>query len=138
LADLTITAASVAAGTGASVDRSRNAGASLTAGQAVYLDTSSNTYKLSDADSATAAARTVTGVALNAASSGQPVAVLTGGLLTVGATVAVGTMYTGSATAGGICPVADLTTGAYPTAIGWAVSTTQINVVINASGVVKP
>lgn len=136
MANLTITAASVVPGTGASIDRTKNAGAAITAGQSVYL-ASDNTYKLTDADGA-AALRPCNGIAVSNAAVGQPVAVQTGGPITIGATVAVGTMYAASATAGGVCPIADLTTGAYPTALGFATSTTVIQLNLNYSGVAIP
>jgi hypothetical protein len=65
MADLTITAASVLAGSGAKKVNG-TAGATITAGQAVYLDSADNEYKLADNDSATAAVRTVAGIALHA------------------------------------------------------------------------
>jgi hypothetical protein len=135
MADLTITAGSVVKGTGATTE-TLIAGASITAGQSLYKDASdSNKAKLFDADSATAAARSFYGVALNSASSGQPVVVQTGGNITIGATVAVGVAYYASDTPGGICPFADLEAGDYPTIIGIGISTTQIKIQPIAAGV---
>jgi hypothetical protein len=136
MADLSITAASVVAGSGATIDRSKNAGAALTAGQVVYLESSSSTYKLADCNSATAEVRTPVGIALHAAASGQPVAVLTKGPVTIGATLTAGVAYYLSGTAGGIRPVADNTTGDYPAVIGMASSTTVLVVNIQAPGAV--
>lgn len=134
MAALTITAASVIAGSGArTVDGT--AGATITAGQAVYLDTATNTYKLADCDSATEAARSPTGIALNGAATGQPVEVLTRGPITIGATMTAGVVYYLSPTAGGISPVGDLGAGDYPTIIGIATSTTVLDVLIHESGV---
>ena len=136
MADLTITAASVLKGTGA-ITETLIAGAAITAGQSVYKDASdANKAKLTDADSATAAARVFYGIALNGAASGQPVVVQTGGIITIGATVAVGVAYYLSDTAGGICPFADLESGDYPTIIGIGVSTTAIKIGPLAAGVV--
>lgn len=134
MADLTITAASVAQGSGATKVHGI-AGTTITAGQTVYLDSSDSRYKLYDADSATAAARVCAGIALHAASSGQPLAVHTEGPLTIGATVTQGVAYYGSDTAGGICPVADLESGDYPCFLGFATSTTVIDVNIVHAGV---
>jgi hypothetical protein len=136
LADLSITAASVAAVSGSTIDRTHNAGAALTAGQAVYLEASSSTYKLADCNSATAEVRTPVGIALNACASGQPVAVLTKGPVTIGATLTAGVAYYLSGTAGGIRPVADNTTGDYPAILGMASSTTVLVVNIQAPGVI--
>lgn len=134
MTDLAITAANVVKGSTASVDEG-TAGVAVTAGQTLYLDSGTNTLKLSDADSGTAAARSVVGIALHAAAAGQPLKYLTGGPLTLGATLTQGVGYYLSKTAGGICPVADLTTGAYPVFLGFATSAAVINVDIVAAGV---
>ena len=117
MADLTITATSVAPGSNAKISHGF-AGASVTAGQVVYYDDAAGTWKLADTDSATAAARNGKGIALHAASSGQPLAVQTDGDITVGATIAAGVAYYLSGTAGGICPIADVASGDYPLIVG--------------------
>lgn len=134
MADLTITATSVLAG-GNAQTLDGTAGATITAGQVVYLDSTTGTYKLADNDSATAAVRSPAGIALNGAATGQPVEVLTSGNITIGATVTAGVAYYLSSTAGGICPVADLGTGDYPTFLGFATTAAIINVRIVESGV---
>jgi hypothetical protein len=134
MADLVITAASVLSGAGALVAHG-TAGAALTAGQVVYLDEATSTYKLSDSNSATAAVRDVDGIALHAAASGQPIAVHTRGPITIGATLVAGQTYAASETPGGIQPVADLGSGEYPTILGMATSTTVLNVKIQTAGV---
>lgn len=123
-ADLSVTAASVVPGSKAKTTV-YTAGATITAGQAVYFDSSAGTVKLADANaSATTAA--VIGIAANGASSGQPVSVITeDDDFTPGATLTTGTVYILSATAGGIAPVADLTTGWYPGVVFIAKSTTK-------------
>jgi hypothetical protein len=133
MADLTITAANVAAGSGC-VKVQGTAGATITAGQVVYLDSSDDKYKLADNDSATAAVRSVAGIALHGSLNGQPLTVLTKGPITIGATTAVGTVYCLSSTAGGICPSADIATGDYNTIIGIGTSTTVIDVLLHAAG----
>lgn len=133
MADLTITAANVVAGSGAKIKHG-TAGATITAGQALYLDSSDGKYKLADNDSATAAVRSFAGIALNGASNGQPLAVLEAGSITIGATTAVGIVYCLSSTAGGICPSADIATGDYNTVIGVGTSTTAILVNATAAG----
>lgn len=136
MADLSITAASVAAGSGAKKVNGI-AGAALTAGQVVYLDSTTDTYKLADTDSATAAARSPAGIALHAAASGQPIAVHTSGPITIGATVVVGDAYWLSGTAGGLCLVADVAAGDYPCIIGICTSTSVLDVKIHEAGAVK-
>lgn len=134
MADLTITAASVVAGSGATKENGV-AGATITAGQAVYKDASDGgKFKLADNDSATAAVRSFYGIALHGASSGQPLTVLKDGPITIGATTAVGIVYCLSSTAGGICPSADIATGDYNTIIGIGTSTTVIEVQPLAAG----
>jgi hypothetical protein len=81
------------------------------------------------------AARVASGIALHAAASGQPLAVLTSGPITIGAAVTAGVGYYLSATAGGICPVADLGSGQYPSFLGFAISASVISININAAGV---
>lgn len=136
MADLSITATSVVAGSGATINKNSNAGATITAGQVLYLESSSSTWKLADCNSATAEVRTPVGIALHAASSGQPLAVLTAGPITIGATLTAGVAYYLSGTAGGIRPVADNTTGDYPAVLGMASSTTVLQVKIQAPGAV--
>jgi hypothetical protein len=138
MADLTITAANVIAGSGADVTRGI-AGATVTAGQAVYLDTASTgKWLLADSDAASAITRGSAsfGVALNGASNGQPLAVQTGGDITIGATMTAGVAYYLSDAPGAICPFADLATGDYVTLIGIAKSTTVLAIDPLYSGVV--
>jgi hypothetical protein len=125
MADLTITAASVVAG-GNAKKTEGNAGATITAGQAVYRAAATGLIQLADCDSATAEARTPLGIALNGGAAGQPIEVQTEGLITIGATVAAGVAYYLSPTAGGICPVADLASGDYPVLLGFGRSTSVI------------
>jgi hypothetical protein len=136
MADLVITAANVVAD---SVSKQEyTAGATITAGQAVYIDTASdNVVKLAQSDG-TALEATVKGVALNSASSGQPVLIAVSGDLDIGATVAIATVYVVSATAGGICPVADLATSDYLSIIGVGTAADNLKINILNSGVEKP
>lgn len=135
MADLTITPANVVIGAGAKVNRSGRAGTTVTAGQQVYLDPSTQKYLLADNNSATAAARVPSGTALNGAALNQPLAVLEDGDVTIGATLVPGTAYYLSDTPGGICPFADLAAGEFPCVIGIAKSASVLRVKINASGV---
>lgn len=134
MSDLSITAASVLAGAGAK-KKLGTAGATVTAGKVVYLDSSDSEYKLADCDSATAAVRSPAGIALNGASDGQPLVVLEEGSCTIGATLTAGTTYYLSPNAGGICPLADVLAGDYPVIIGIATSTTVLDVQIQEAGV---
>ena len=135
MADLAVTAANVLPGSSAKkVDGV--AGASITAGQVVYLDTATNTFKLADCNSATVAARTPVGVALHGSLTGQPLVVQTAGPITIGATLAIGGAYFLSGTPGGIRPAADNVTGDYPASLGMPLSTTVLSLNIQAPGVI--
>ena len=135
MADLTITAANVAAGANAAPVNQYLAGATITQGQAVYVDSTTNTVKLADADALASSA--ATGIALNAASAGQPVTYQRYGNITIGATVAVGVAYYVSTTPGAICLESDLATGDFPHFLGFATSTTVIALDPKACGVAK-
>ena len=125
MADLSITAASVVPGSRARI-LPGTAGATITAGQTVYLDSTTNTYKLADANSSAATAAVV-GIAMNGASAGQPISVnVEDDDLTVGATLSMSApVYVQSATAGGIAPSADIAAGWYPSVLFIAKSTTK-------------
>jgi len=121
MADLSITAASVVLVTGNK--ETRLAGEAITAGQAVYLATAGTLFKAqTDGTSLEAAA---VGIALNGGGAGQPIAYATDGATVslVGATTAVGVLYYVSNTAGGICPIADIGSADYVSALGFATST---------------
>lgn len=134
MSDLSITAANVLARGGATIVDG-TLGETGTAGQVAYLDEAAGTWKLADCDSGTAAARSPGGILLNGGAAGQPVKVLTKGPITIGATLTEGVAYYLSGTAGGICPVADLGSGDYPTIIGIAKSTSVLDVLIHESEV---
>ena len=136
MADLSVTAASVLASTNAKKGKG-TAGATITAGQTLYEDTSDldsfgkPKLKLADSDSATAAVRTCVGIALHGASSGQPLQyVIEDSSFTPGGTLVVGTTYVLSDTAGGIMPHADLEIGDYPTVLFVANTTALANMKI--------
>lgn len=133
MADLIITAASVLAGAGANVKHG-TAGAAITAGQVVYREAATATYKLADNDAATALHSAV-GIALHASLSGQPLAVLSDGPITIGAALTAGTAYYLSSTPGAICPAADLGIGDEPVLIGLATSASVLSVAIRETNV---
>lgn len=134
MTDVTVTAANVKPSTDART-RTGVAGATITAGQVVYLDSADNKLKLCDSDSATAAARLPVGIALNGAAADQYVTYQYKGLLTVGGTLTKGLVYVASDTPGGIMPAADLETGDYTTVLGIAYSSSQLSMNIHTAGV---
>lgn len=119
MADVSITAASVLKGANAKT-RMVIAGATITAGQPVYEDsTASYKAKLADTN-ASAATSNVVGIALHGASDTQPLLIVTeDDDFTPGFTLSLSGagddgVYVLSATAGGIAPVTDLAAGYYP------------------------
>lgn len=140
MANLSITAANVVVDTAYSytIDKEKNAGATITAGQVVYKDAAdSDKLKLAGA-AGTATIAEAYGIALVAASSGQPCAVLRKGVLTIGGTVVVGTRLVLSATTGAMCPEADLLTTEKVTHVGDPITTAKIvcdfTKLLNATG----
>lgn len=123
MADITITASAVLAASTATVENG-TAGASVTAGQTVYLSPTTGKYELADADGA-ADLRRPRGIALHAAASGQPLRIITAGDLTMDGLTA-GVVYFQSPNPGGIAPRADVLTGDYVTVLGVAKSTTVL------------
>lgn len=135
MTDIAITAANVVKGSNSTIEQG-TAGATITAGQAVYKASATGKYLLADSNSATAEARTPRGIALNGASDGQPLAILRSGEITIGATLdPEAPAYYLSDTPGGICPVADVGNGEYFCLIGLAKSASVLDVSIKASGV---
>lgn len=122
MADLTITAASVVKGAGAVLE-SGYAGETITAGQPVYKDPTSQLYLRADNNSAVADARKVRGIALANAALNQPLVIQTAGEITIGAAVVKGGTYVLSANVGMICPQADLVSGNDVAIIGVAKTT---------------
>ena len=123
-ADVSIIAASLVPGANAQY-REGVAGVAVTAGQLLYIDTTTNTWKLTDAN--LAASGDVDGIAANTAGAGQPLKIITADDdLTLGGTTAKGTIYIASATAGGIAPAADLVSGMYAIVVAVGKDTTKI------------
>jgi hypothetical protein len=105
MADLTVTAANVVNVSASTATGS--AGETITAGQSVYIKAADGKVWKAQCDG-TAEEGAPTGVALNGGAVGQPIVYATYGPIVIGATTAKTTTYVLSATAGGICPQADL------------------------------
>jgi hypothetical protein len=136
-ADISITAGSVVPSVNAKF-KSGTAGATITAGQPVYLDTTTNTYKLADANGASPLYK-VEGIAVNGASTNQPVLVCwQDPSFTLGGTVAAGTIVVASATAGSVAPAADVVTGWFTTVLGVGIGSNKINLNITRADVATP
>lgn len=135
MTDLTITPANVVAGANAQKETGI-AGASLLAGQVVYKEAATGQFKLCDSNSATVEARTPYGIVLNPALTSQPVTVATSGDIGFGVILTAGAGYYPSETPGGIEPVADLGAGEMAAFLGFATTTSNLNLRIQSSGVV--
>lgn len=132
MADITITAANVQH-SGAAQLRTGIANVAIDAGEAVYKLTSGQ-FALADVN-LTATEANVFGVAVSSAAAGQPITIaVADNALAIGATVVAGEAYVVSQTAGGIAPIADLTTDDYISVIGVGVSTSEICLTIKATG----
>lgn len=137
MADATVTAANVqpvTTGTSKTVYGKGTSAATVTAGQALYKN-SSGTWGLADADSsATTAGLNGVGVALNGGASGQPLEIATSGEYDPGFTATEGVIYVLSGTAGGIAPSADLATGDWVTILGVGNSSGNIDLICKYFG----
>lgn len=138
MADLVITAAQVLPDTTYPI-RTGIAAVAITPGQVVCYDPSTNTVKLWDAND-TAVNTLQPGIAVGqAAAAGQTIQwqEAPGAEITLGAGAAPvnGTIYVGSATAGGIAPAADLTTGWLRSILGVGKTTNKLKLVAWNSGV---
>ena len=137
MADLAVTAANVVASSTAVISKQYNFGATVTQGQAVYLN-SSNEWVLLDMNAASTGngITDTRGIALNAGADGQPATVVLEDTdFTPGATLTNGSAVYGSTTAGGITHDVPAS-GSYPVYLGQAKSTSKMVLKINASGAV--
>lgn len=137
MADISITAANVAASSTATIRKEYNFGATVTAGQVVYLDTS-NKWQLADSNAAVTGneQNAVRGIALCGGANNQPAAVvIEDSDFTPGGTLTNGTAVYGSVNAGALSHDVP-TTGSYPVYLGQAKSASKLVLKTNASGVV--
>lgn len=131
MVDVVVTAANVARVSGSV--RNADAGVAITAGDVLYIDSNGVAqlaqHDLTDVEAAAA------GIALNDAAVGQPVTYQVAGVIDLGAVLTAGEVYVVGAGDGGIAPVADIGVGDYATVLGVAVSSNNLQIGINASGV---
>ena len=142
MADLSVTAANVLAGSGATIEDGTCGEAAVTAGMSMYWKTSDRKWYMAQHDGTAAASGYATGsrvgISLNGAAASQPIKILREGNLTAGATVGIGTIYYVGTGYGGICAAADLATGDYVTLLGVGTTTAIIKVSPIISGVQVP
>tara|TARA_R100001463_G_scaffold2974_1_gene12330 strand:- start:3008 stop:3415 length:408 start_codon:yes stop_codon:yes gene_type:complete len=134
MAELSITSSLVTSNNAVITYRSYVTSAAVTAGQVV---TQASDSSVSPADSSVAGDR-ILGVALtSAAATDKYVIVAVGGQYIVGATLVAGQMYALGPTAGGISLFSDLASSDYVRYLGYATSTTSLQLQINNTGVQK-
>lgn len=136
MADLTITAANVVPDASATLQRGGLAGGTITAGMPIYKD-AADADKLKGCDADAEASAACVGIAVNGASDNQPVDYITEGILTIGATVTVGTSYFVTPNAGGLGAIAEVLAADYVSLVCLGISTTQVYVQPIVSGAVK-
>lgn len=137
MADISITVASVIKGAAAQAITGI-AGTTITAGQALYIDTAnSNVLKLADANGTTPA-NTFAGIALHASLSGQPITYNTADAAFVfGGTILAGDVVYVSQTPGGLTKTfGDLASGATVIIVGNMTSTTVMKLAPITGGVI--
>ncbi len=112
------------------------AGATITAGMAVYVDSAGAVQIGTNATAAgSGVGAQLVGTALNGGSAGQPIQILkTGGTVNIGGTVAVGKQYC-MGTGGTIIPVDDIAGSEYVTTYGVGLTAANIKTGIVVSGV---
>lgn len=139
MAALSVTAASVLPSSAAVLSKEYTAAAAITAGQAVYLNSSSQ-WALLDTNAAVTGngVNDKRGIACNnAPGANQPLTVcLSDPSFTTGATMTNGKTLYGSNTPGGITEADLPTTGDFPVILGVNISTTKVNLFPLASGVI--
>lgn len=138
MADISITVGNVArSGNDVTLIKDYPAGETITAGMAVYLKSSdSKWYKAQcDGTAEESGSGVPLGVALHGSLANQPLVVQTQGLITIGGTVAAGTEYVVSATAGGIAPHTDLVSTNKYSRIGYATTSALLMLAPLGTGV---
>lgn len=134
MAALTITAANVIPGAG-KVIKSDIAGETITQGMAIYKKASDGKMYKCDAN-ASAEAANASGISVSSALVNQPIQYQNAGKLAFGAILTVGVWYVAGATvAGDINPSTDLASGWYSTLLFVAVTTSEAEFHLKASGV---
>lgn len=126
MADFVVTPSSVQLGD-TNISREAVAGATITAGMAIYLD-ATDEGKAKPADCTVEESSKVVGIAVNSASSGQPIDyVERSSNFTCGFTAAAGDVIVAS-TLGSLQLVADLAVGDFTAVCGVMATTTTMNV----------
>lgn len=111
-------------------------GATIAAGNPVYLDSADSKYKLAD-NNASSATATVVGIAVTPGiDTGYGYIATSGSIVLVGTTMVVGKAYYAGATAGELVPESDLATGNIVAKVLTGSTATQALLGIEATGIV--
>lgn len=101
-------------------------GATIPAGEPVYKDAADSEHK--QADASAQATAVIVGVTMTpGVDGGHGIIAISGSIILVGTTMAIGEPYVVSATAGGIAPETDLATTEFVSRIGTAATATQLD-----------
>jgi hypothetical protein len=133
MAELTITPENVRLGANTKTIKGESGG-TLTPMMPVYLHADGD-YRAAANTSALLA--DCKGLIIGYGDDGETIEIAQSGLVTVGATLTVNTLYV-IGSSGKIMPYGDLTTGDFGTVLGWATTTAVLNLQIQASGVATP
>jgi hypothetical protein len=135
MADLTQTPANVRVTSSTQLKRV-TAGETVSPGMTAYRKAADGEYYKGIATSAATA--NVEGIFVGYADDGDDVYIATADNIDLGATLAVGSIYVVSNTAGAIMPSSDLSSGEFSTILGVATTTGNLKLAINVSGVAIP
>jgi hypothetical protein len=112
-------------------------GATISAGQPLYLDSTDNEHKLADANASTTTAM-ARGIAVTpGVDAGYGFIARSGSIILVGTTMVVGEQYYVGPTAGQIIASSELTTGDRVTLLGVAASATQLDLNVKVTGITR-
>lgn len=110
-------------------------GATISAGQPVYLDTTDAEHKLADCNASATTAKAAGITITPGVDAGYGYIARGGSIVLVGTTMVVGTTYYVGGTPGEIVPESDLTTGDYVTRLGTASAATVLKLSIEATNI---
>jgi hypothetical protein len=133
MAELTITAANVRLGATAETIEG-TAGETITPMMPLYFHSDEEYHKAANTSAVVAACK---GLVIGYGEDGVKIQIVKKGLITPGATLVTNTAYV-IGSSGKIMPISDLATGKFGTFLGWAVSTTVLDLQIRTSGVATP
>lgn len=125
MADISVTAASVAIGASTTPTRVVQYGEAVTQGQPLYRNTTDGKHYRTDANDGVAKA-VVAAIALTPGATDAyglvalPSSTPGQSIINLGATLAIGTVYAVSANVGGIAPIADITSTQFVSVLGIA------------------